>query len=207
MHDTPFDLEQLAEEFTSRLRRGESPDIEDYAQRHPELAERIRSWFPTLIFLGEITNDAHASPGPAVVVTPGGVFGPYRIEREIGRGAMGVVYEAVHSTLGRRVALKVLPSQGSEAEDRLQRFLREAQTAAGLHHTNIVPVFDVGQVNGVAYCAMQLIVGRSLDKVSGRALDFSSVAGLGVQAAERIGSSESTSPRAHCSPLTSEFFS
>jgi serine/threonine protein kinase len=74
-------------------------------------------------------------------------LGPYRIVRPVGRGGMGVVYEAVHTGLDKRVALKVLAH--GLAADRLERFLREARTAAGLHHTNIVPVFDAGEVVGV----------------------------------------------------------
>src|SRR5438132_6923864 len=87
-------------------------------------------------------------------------LGPYRIVRPVGRGGMGVVYEAVHTGLEKRVALKVLPRE--LAADRLDRFLREARTAAALHHTNIVPVFDVGQVDGVPYYAMQFIDGQPL---------------------------------------------
>ena len=74
---------------------------------------------------------------------------------------MGVVYEAVHTGLDKRVALKVLPRGLSG--DRLERFVREARTAAALHHTNIVPVFDVGEVDGVPYYAMQFIDGQTLD--------------------------------------------
>src|SRR4051812_17900383 len=88
-------------------------------------------------------------------------LGPYRIVRTIGRGGMGVVYEAVHTGLDKRVALKVLPRD--LVVGRLERFLREARTAAGLHHTNIVPVFDAGQVEGVPFYAMQFIDGRPLD--------------------------------------------
>src|SRR5436305_115683 len=88
-------------------------------------------------------------------------LGPYRIVRPVGRGGMGVVYEAVHTGLDKRVALKVLPR--NLAAGRLERFLREARTAAALHHTNIVPVFDVGQVDGVPYYAMQFIDGKPLD--------------------------------------------
>src|SRR5262245_35873087 len=87
-------------------------------------------------------------------------LGPYRIVRRVGSGGMGVVYEAVHTGLDKRVALKVLPRELAAA--RLERFLREARTAAALHHTNIVPVFDVGQVDGVPYYAMQLIDGTPL---------------------------------------------
>src|SRR5262249_28849733 len=98
-------------------------------------------------------------------LTAGQTFGTYRIEREIGRGGMGIVYEAVHLALGKRVALKVLPIQGPRAAGRLERFLREAQTTGALHHTNIVPVFDFGQVHGTLYYAMQYIAGQGLDRV------------------------------------------
>ncbi len=92
-------------------------------------------------------------------------LGDYRILREIGRGGMGVVYEAEQVSLGRRVALKVLPGQVSR--DRLveERFRREAKAAARLHHTNIVPVFDVGQDGDVRFYAMQFIQGMGLDAV------------------------------------------
>lgn len=88
-------------------------------------------------------------------------LGPYRIVRPVGRGGMGIVYEAVHVGLDKRVALKVLPR--GLARERLDRFLREARTAAALHHTNIVPVFDVGEFEGVPYYAMQFIDGQALD--------------------------------------------
>src|SRR4029079_14594526 len=88
-----------------------------------------------------------------------------RVVCEIGRGGMGVVYEAEQQALGRRVALKVLPR--SSAGDGLAqvRFQREARAAARMHHTNIVPVFDVGQDGEHLYYAMQLIHGQGLDLV------------------------------------------
>ena len=78
---------------------------------------------------------------------------------------MGVVYEAEQVSLGRRVALKVLPSQVADDRLALERFRREAKAAARLHHTNIVPVFEVGRDGEVAYYAMQFIEGQGLDKV------------------------------------------
>ena len=92
-------------------------------------------------------------------------MGDYRIIREIGRGGMGVVYEAEQISLGRRVALKVLPWQSARDRTTLERFRREARAAARLHHTNIVPVFEVGQEGEVRYYAMQFIQGQSLDAV------------------------------------------
>src|SRR5687768_8993125 len=95
-------------------------------------------------------------------------LGPYRIVRRVGAGGMGVVFEAVHTGLEKRVALKVLPRE--LVAHRLDRFLREARTAAALHHTNIVPVFDVGQVDGVPYYAMQFIDGKPLDRLNEKEL-------------------------------------
>ena len=75
-------------------------------------------------------------------------LGEYRIVREIGRGGMGLVFEAVQESLGRHVALKVLPFHGLLSPTQLERFRREARAAARLHHTNIVPVFGVGEEAG-----------------------------------------------------------
>ena len=85
--------------------------------------------------------------------------------RELGRGGMGTVYEAVHVGLDRPVALKVLGIHAAPDTSARRRFLNEARTAAGLHHTHIVPVFDVGQVGGLCYYAMQRIEGSGLDRV------------------------------------------
>ena len=90
------------------------------------------------------------------------MLGDYRILREVGRGGMGVVYEAEQLSLGRRVALKVLPFAAALDPRQFRRFRTEAQAAARLHHTNIVPVFEVGSERGVHYYAMQFIEGQSL---------------------------------------------
>ena len=87
-------------------------------------------------------------------------WGDFRIVREIGRGGMGVVYEAYQGSLNRHVAIKFLPAHGNPA-----RFGREARAAGRLHHTNIVPVFGVGEYGGRAYYVMQYIAGRGLDAV------------------------------------------
>ncbi len=92
-------------------------------------------------------------------------LGDYRILREVGRGGMGVVYEAEQESLGRHVALKVLPAHALLEPQRLRRFQREAKAAARLHHTNIVPVFGVGEADGLHYYVMQFIQGLGLDQV------------------------------------------
>src|SRR5205823_5296656 len=92
-------------------------------------------------------------------------LGDFKLIREIGRGGRGVVYEAVQLSLGRRVAVKVLPFAATLDARHLQRFRNEAQAAAQLHHTNIVPVYAVGCERSVHYYAMQFIEGQSLAEV------------------------------------------
>jgi WD40 repeat protein/serine/threonine protein kinase len=90
-------------------------------------------------------------------------LGDFRIIREVGRGGMGVVYEAEQVSLGRRVALKVLPRHALLDPAALERFRRESRAAAGLHHTNIVQVFGTGEQDGLHYFVMQFIPGLGLD--------------------------------------------
>jgi serine/threonine protein kinase/WD40 repeat protein len=163
-------LNDLAHEFAERYRRGERPSLNEYADRHPELAGEIRELFPTLVMIEQFGSGVDsarsgASRRPPCDIPVPESLGDYRILREIGRGGMGVVYEAVQESLGRRVALKVLSQHRILGSVQLQRFEREAKAAALLHHTNIVPVFGVGEHEGVHYYAMQFIEGQSLDTV------------------------------------------
>jgi serine/threonine-protein kinase len=160
----PFEL--LAESFLARYRAGERPAVSEYARQYPELAGQILELFPALVLM-----EQHR-PGAARLARALSDFrniperlGEYRILREIGRGGMGVVYEAVQESLGRQVALKVLPFNTLISPTHLERFRREARAAAQLHHTNIVPVFGVGECDGFHYYAMQFIHGQSLDVV------------------------------------------
>ena len=92
-------------------------------------------------------------------------LGDFEIIREVGRGGMGVVYKAEDTRLFRFVALKFLPDDVASDPQSVARFRREAQAAGRLHHTNVVPVFGVGECDGVHYYAMQFIQGEGLDKV------------------------------------------
>ncbi len=164
-------LEQLAEEFVQRHRRGERPTPAEYADRYPDLAADIRDLFPTLVQIeglrpqaGERTGDFVPPSGSSNGPIPDRL-GEYRILRELGQGGMGVVYEAEQESLGRHVALKVLPRPLLLRTTYLERFQREARAAARLHHTNIVPVFGVGEADGTHYYAMQFIAGQGLDRV------------------------------------------
>ena len=161
-------FEELAEEFAARFRRGERPSFEEYIDRCPGLADEIRELFPALVEVERVKEDHPERPGaaePAAAVPSLSQVGDYRILREVGRGGMGVVYEAEQVSLGRRVALKVLPRQVSSDLKMLARFRREARSAAQLHHTNIVPVFEVGKQGEVSYYAMQFIQGQGLDLI------------------------------------------
>ena len=162
-------VEVLAEEFIERQRKGDQPTIAEYAEAHPELADTINELFPGILVLERVRRHSlSGSPRPVELrVERLEQLGDYRILREIGRGGMGIVYEAEQRSLGRRVAVKVLPHRALGDSLHLERFHREARTAALLHHSNIVQVFGVGEQEGLSYYVMQLIRGVSLDKVIG----------------------------------------
>ncbi len=163
---------RVADEFRERQGRGERPDVEEYAALHPAAAPTLRKVLGSLQLLESLAGGAVAAGPPDGVVagspdpaTTPGVLGDFRIVRELGRGGMGIVYEAEQISLNRRVALKVLPFAATMDPRHLQRFRNEALAAACLHHTNIVPVFAVGCERGVHFYAMQLIDGCTLADV------------------------------------------
>jgi WD40 repeat protein/tetratricopeptide (TPR) repeat protein len=158
-------IDELADEFAARFRKGERPSLKEYVDRYPGLADEIRELFPALAQMGQAEEVFHEDLPQAGPQPPLRQVGDYRIVREIGRGGMGVVYEAEQVSLGRRVALKVLPRQVSTDRTILERFRREARAAARLHHTNIVPVYEVGHDGDVRFYAMQFIQGQGLDSV------------------------------------------
>jgi len=167
-HNTERDpLEVLAAEYMERLRQGQCPSIEEYTARHPGLAEEIRDLFPTIAVTEQLkSRQARSSGGRAALgAARPERLGDFRLIREIGRGGMGVVFEAEQESLRRRVAVKVLPRQVLLDEKQLRRFEREARIAANLHHTNIVEVFGVGEQDGFHYYVMQYIRGVGLDAV------------------------------------------
>jgi serine/threonine-protein kinase len=147
-------LDRLAEEFSLRWRKGERPTPAEYAERYPHLADEICCLFPTLTGVEDVA-----------ATMPLSQVGDYRLLRVLGRGGMGVVYEAEQVSLGRRVAVKLLTRQAVGDPRAELRFQREARAAARLHHTNIVPVFEVGCEGGVFFYAMQLITGEGLDRI------------------------------------------
>ncbi len=169
-------LAELIDEIMQRRQRGEAVNPEDYASAYPECVDQLRDLLPTLEILADFSESGYrgASHPPSGVAAganrsetlpAAGVLGDFRILREIGRGGMGVVYEAEQISLSRRVALKVLPFAAVLDPRHLQRFKNEAQAAAGLHHQNIVPVYGIGCERGVHYYAMQYIEGQTLAAV------------------------------------------
>lgn len=167
-------LGAAADDFTQRLNRGEQPDIEEYAARYPQISAVLRQVLPALQLMRVPTSPSLPSrsaeggegmvrgTGAEETVQTAGILGDFRIIRQIGRGGMGVVYEAEQISLGRRVALKVLPFAGALDARQLQRFKNEAQAAAHLQHQNIVPVHFVGCERGVHFYAMQYVEGQTL---------------------------------------------
>jgi serine/threonine protein kinase/Flp pilus assembly protein TadD len=160
-----LELARLIDGLAARLQAGEAVDVEAVAREHPAHAEEVRRLLPALGALDELSRFGDESPAgvaPPQGELPSGVLGDFRIVREVGRGGMGVVYEAEQLSLGRRVALKVLPFAATLDSKQLQRFHNEAKAAACLHHEHIIPVYFVGCERGVHYYAMQFIEGRTL---------------------------------------------
>jgi serine/threonine protein kinase/tetratricopeptide (TPR) repeat protein len=156
------------EEYYDLLQTGLRPGRSEFLARHVAIAKPLRECLGGL----EFVQGAAWQFSPRLKLDEVGespahptMLGEFRIIREIGRGGMGVVYEAKQLSLGRHVALKVLPATASQDPRQRQRFQIEAQAAALLHHDHIVPVFGIGFDQGAHYFAMQLIDGQPLTKV------------------------------------------
>jgi hypothetical protein len=162
-------LVRAVQEYQAALERGTPPPRAEFAARFPELAPELGECLDALEFvhaaavgLGRAASELPLPHDSELRTMP---LGDFRIVREIGRGGMGVVYEAVQLSLDRRVALKVLPLASAFDAAHLERFKNEAQAAAHLHHSNIVPVHAVGCDRGLHFYAMQLIDGLPLSAV------------------------------------------
>jgi WD40 repeat protein/serine/threonine protein kinase len=160
-------LGRIVDEFVEAFRQGQRPSVGEFARRYPEHADDIREILPTLVLMekAKSADDTSGQRRMAKAAAPLQQLGDYLILREVGRGGMGIVYEAQQLSLGRHVAIKVLPSHALLDPRLLGRFQREARAAARLHHTNIVPVFGVGEQDGLHYYVMQFIPGLGLDDV------------------------------------------
>jgi len=151
---------EIAELVDAQLADGREPDVDSIARRFPEFDDQVRQLVPALRALHDLGHSA--STAPVQVASALGTLGDFQIIRELGRGGMGVVYEATQISLGRRVALKVLPFAAVLDKRQLQRFKNEAQAAAVLKHPHIVGVHCVGCERGVHFYAMELVEGHSL---------------------------------------------
>lgn len=167
---------RILDDYMGELENGRQPNIEELVARYPDLGdpgdlgEQLRGCLASLEFLHP--KDSQGALVPELQLENGenlpppnpslGQLGDFGLIREIGRGGMGIVYEAIQISLHRRVALKVLPFAAALDAKQLQRFKNEALAAAGLHHPHIVPIHSVGSERGVHYYAMQLIEGKSL---------------------------------------------
>jgi serine/threonine protein kinase len=163
--DQDLRLTQVLDAYLAGLPKGTAPNPEELLAQHPDLAEDLRECLDCLAFIQQAAQAADAAAVPGATASQESApreLGDFRILREVGKGGMGVVYEAEQLSLGRRVALKVLPFAATLDPRQLQRFKNEAQAAAGLHHKNIVPVHFVGCERGVHFYAMQFIDGQTL---------------------------------------------
>jgi serine/threonine protein kinase/Flp pilus assembly protein TadD len=162
-------LAEVLDAYLAAQEAGAPPDIEELLARYPDLAGDLKECLASLAFIrrAEVRASRPSIGGNASAEgeAVGGVLGDFRIVREVGRGGMGVVYEAEQVSLRRRVALKVLPFAATMDPRHLRRFQNEAQAAACLHHTNIVPVYSVGCERGVHFYAMQFIDGLPLSEL------------------------------------------
>jgi serine/threonine protein kinase len=179
-------LQEVLLEYVEAIQAGQAPDRYALLVEHPDLRAELEDFFTShdeverlaaplrraqaesIDTGGSISERRKTVPSEAVnspadsTAAPLGQLGDFRLLREIGRGGMGVVYEAEQISLRRQVALKVLPFAAAIDPRQLQRFRNESLAAAHLHHENIVPVYAVGSERGVHYYAMQLIEGQSL---------------------------------------------
>jgi serine/threonine protein kinase len=165
-------------DYLERVDRGEAVDREAFLLQHGEVADELRSLLGAENLIRRLAGDAQrAGAGAEETVPPksrpkvlggsgagalAGQFGRYRIVRALGSGAMGTVYLAEDTQLGRQVALKTPHFQDDPSGELLKRFYREAQAAATLRHPNICPVHDVGKIDQTHYLSMAYIEGNPL---------------------------------------------
>lgn len=175
----------VLQQWLERKATGTAETVEELIAQHPDLGEELRACLESLEML-DATGLATAKPLSTTRQFP--TIPDFRIVGELGRGGMGIVYEAQQESLGRKVALKVLPLTTVDPQA-AARFQREAETAAALHHTHIVPIFAVGQTEGIHWFAMQRIEGQPLDHLMKRhpdGVETDEVARIGIEAADAL---------------------
>ncbi len=171
-------LAELLAGLTAEVQQGQQPDVDRVAADHPDLADELRELWAAVLFANEFTRPSKTQPtlrtnGPVRVELPPPSplprsFGDFDLREELGRGGMGIVYKAWQRSLKRTVALKmILRGELATAAD-VARFQAESQAAAHLHHPNIVPIYDAGEVDGQAYFSMLCIEGQTLAALMSR---------------------------------------
>lgn len=170
--DSASELIHVLDRYLADLQAGKGPDKARLLADHPHLARQLEDCLAGIEFVHQAAKPAAGTPAK---------LGDFRIIREVGRGGMGVVYEAEQLSLKRKVALKVLRFGVTADAELMQRFQREAETVAHLHHTNIVPIHAVGCDQGVHYYAMQFIEGRSLAAVAEEAQQRAEPRGMSAE--------------------------
>ena len=183
-------IDSVLNDAMLRARRGEFVAIDEYCETYPDLAAELRVMLTALALLERPAAEL-AAPAQSTPIPP--TLADFEIIREIGCGAMGVVYEAIQRSLDRRVALKVFASSAKSTAAHPERFRREAHTAARLHHTNIIPVFEAGEADGQSFYAMQLIDGINLQQLlAGKRHSFACGNSIGADATHWIDRSAET---------------
>jgi eukaryotic-like serine/threonine-protein kinase len=192
-------LIKAVEQYLAELESGKAPSRSQFLDRYPDLRAPLAACLEGLELVHKAAGSSASASQPSLRSALGEIdfaaadpLGDFRIIGEVGRGGMGIVYEAFQLSLGRVVALKVLPFASALNPRHLQRFKNEAQAAAQLHHTNIVPVYAVGHERGVHFYAMQLIDGQSVSAL---------IRDLRAQAGKTTGE-QASSMRAQLPPVT-----
>ncbi len=175
-HTDPHDqqLANLLSDLTDQVCRGESVDFDAVCLQNPDMADDLRRLWGAILVTdtaGAIANkslspDEYGLRGDSAVPWPSlhlpTIVGDYELIQEIGRGGMGVVFRATQISLNRDVAIKMILRGRLASDADLQRFLAEAAATAKLEHPNIVPVYDVGDVDGRPFFSMQYVEGMTL---------------------------------------------
>jgi serine/threonine protein kinase len=169
--DSNLSLEAVVDHFTAQYRAGHSPSIAGYQKQYPQYGEELGELLSSVAMIEGLKQQATHSIEPAhsdPLLDQLRELGDYCLLRELGRGGMGVVFEAIHQSLGRRVAVKVLSQRLANDPRAVQRFRWEAGAAAKLHHSHIVTVFGVGFSQGYHYYVMEFVEGWSLAEIMNR---------------------------------------
>ena len=167
---TPSRWQQIEDLYHAALECEPSGRAAFLARADPELRREVESLLAQQS--GATPLDRPAWDGAAsllgstvAVFTPGTQLGPYKIERPLGSGGMGEVFQATDTRLHRTVAIKILPRDKVADPERKKRFLKEARAASALNHPNIVTLHDIANSSGVDYLVMECVPGKSLDKL------------------------------------------